>query len=151
MHNVLPVGCDGTAIGHSRVGHWVPKQVVDIEGHVGSWGWVSPWLDGVTTACVIEEGRGIRSGPGPVLGACGFVGSRGGVRNAQHEPKPPSLPQGFFSEALNVGKERAGISAWTRLPASGCPGAFSREVVSEQPWTVSSLLGGADNGKGISK
>lgn len=87
------MGGDGAAIGHSHVGHWVPKQVVDIEGHVGSWGWVSPWLAGVTTACVIEEGRGIRSCPGPVLGACGFAGTRVGDRNTKHEPKPLPRPQ----------------------------------------------------------
>lgn len=94
VHHVLPMGCDGAAIGHSHVGHWVPKQVVDIEGHIGSWGWVSPWLAGVTTAGVIEEGRGIRSCASPVLGAYGFVGIRVGDRNTKHEPKPPLPPQG---------------------------------------------------------
>lgn len=96
MHHVLPMGCDRAAIGHSHVGHWVPKQVVDIEGYVGSWDWVSPWLAGVTTACVIEEGRGIWSGSSPVFGACKFVDIRVGDGNTKREPKPLPLPQRFF-------------------------------------------------------
>lgn len=42
------------------------------------------------------------------------------------------------------------------MPGSGCHlgvpgGPFSREMISEQPWRESSVLGGEDNCKGISK
>lgn len=93
MHYVLPLGCYGAAIGHSHIGHWVSKQVVDTEGYISSWGWVSAWVAGIATTCIIEERRRIWSCPGPVLGTYRCGGTKLDNRNTEQELKPLPPPE----------------------------------------------------------
>lgn len=46
MYHVLPMTHNLAAIGHSHVGHWVSKQVVDTDDHVDSWGYLGICLVG---------------------------------------------------------------------------------------------------------
>jgi hypothetical protein len=93
VHYVLPLGCYGGAIGHCHIGHWVSKQVVDTEGYISSWGWVSAQLAGITTTCIIEEWRRVWSCPGPMLGTCRCERTKVDYRITEQEPRPLPFPQ----------------------------------------------------------
>lgn len=55
VHCVLSMVYNLAAMGLSQAGH---QQVVDIDGHVGSWDWVSTWLARIATMVSLKNGAG---------------------------------------------------------------------------------------------